>query len=595
MTKIIESGRCGNNIFYSLNEEGTLTISGSGEMYNYEYMNHYYISPFYSNKNIKKVIIFEGITSIGKAVFFNCSALISVSMPQSIKAIKNSAFRTCTAITSISIPDSVIEIEEGAFYNCQSLNSIRISSSITTIKYQTFAYCKSLKSIIIPEKVNFIGEKTFDGCSSLIEITLLNIIPPNSNNIWGWTQQYKNCIIKVYKNSISNYKNHPDFHYYNIEQIEPIIQSTLPKIIESSKCGENCYFQLSNFGTLTVYGNGPMKSIVYSFDRTKIKNIIINHGITSINNFGNCSSLTSITIPNSVTSIDENAFRECSSLSSIILPDSVISIGERAFSGSSISSIKLSNNITSIENYTFSNCKALKSINIPDSVVSIGNGAFLHCSSLTSIIIPNSVTSIGEYAFGECSAPISKFTISCFTKNIGQNAFYNIRAIGTSPEINIFAKNITDYCHSNIHKILHKTFGINRNTRLIINGEEVINLVIPKTVKSLDSFIFSNCKNIKSITISDGVISIGDFAFGICTALTSIVIPSSVIEIGNAILANCISIHTITCMNMIPPKIKGEFINTNIGEFCTLKVPKGSKYMYMNHEKWKRFKNIIEE
>ena len=126
--------------------------------------------------------------------------------------------------------------------------------------------------------------------------------------------------------------------------------------------------------------------------------------------------MTSVTIPNSVTSIGGVAFYGCSGLTSVTIPNSVTSIGNSAFSGcSSLTSITIPNSVTSIGRYAFSDCSGLTSITIPNSVTFIGIATFAGCSSLTSIIIPNSVTSIGNYAFASCSK-LENFY--CYAENV---------------------------------------------------------------------------------------------------------------------------------------------------------------------------------
>ena len=147
--------------------------------------------------------------------------------------------------------------------------------------------------------------------------------------------------------------------------------------------------------------------------------------VTSIGGYAfyNCSSLTSVIIPDSVTSIGGYAFYNCSSLTSVIIPDSVTSIGYEAFRVcTSLTSVTIGNSVTSIGEYAFYKCSSLTSVTIPDSVTSIGENAFSNCSSLTSVTIGNSVTSIGISAFSGCSS-LTSVTISDSVTSIGSSAF----------------------------------------------------------------------------------------------------------------------------------------------------------------------------
>ncbi|MCQ2367875.1 MAG: leucine-rich repeat protein [Kiritimatiellae bacterium] len=210
---------------------------------------------------------------------------------------------------------------------------------------------------------------------------------------------------------------------------------------------------------------------------------------------GNCPS--SVTIPDSVTTIGSNAFADCSSLTSVTIPDSVTTIGSGAFSYcSSLTSVTIPNSVTEIGSEAFRGCSSLTSITIPNSVTTIGSGAFSDCSSLTSITIPNSVTTIGSSAFEYCSS-LKSVTIPNSATTIGKRAFY--------------------YCSS------------------------LASITIPDGVTSIGDSAFYYCSSLASITIPDGVTSIGDYAFYRCSSLTTITIPDSVTTIGAGVFSDCSS------------------------------------------------------
>ena len=199
----LTTGKCGKNVTYSFDAEtGVLTISGEGDMENYNYENN----PFYKKSNIKTVIIKNGVTSIGDWVFYNCSSLTSITIPNSVTSIGNWVFRDCTSLTSVAIPTSVTSIGDGVFYCCESLTSIEVSNnnenysstdgvlfnknkselitypagktdseyaipnSVTSIGSYAFFDCESLTSVTIPNSVTSIGSYAFYDCTNLANV-----------------------------------------------------------------------------------------------------------------------------------------------------------------------------------------------------------------------------------------------------------------------------------------------------------------------------------------------------------------------------------------------------------------------------------------
>ena len=159
-----------DNLTWTLDADGTLNISGMGAMKDYGYDSNR--NPVYKNSNVKKVVIEDGVTSIGESAFFYCSSLTSITIPDSVTSIGDYAFFNCSSLTSITIPDSVTSIGESAFYGCSSLTSITIPDGVTSIGNTAFSYCSSLTSITIPDSVTSIGESAFSNCSSLQTISL---------------------------------------------------------------------------------------------------------------------------------------------------------------------------------------------------------------------------------------------------------------------------------------------------------------------------------------------------------------------------------------------------------------------------------------
>jgi len=268
----------------------------------------------------------------------------------------------------------------------------------------------------------------------------------------------------------------------------------------------------------------------------KLTSIVIPDGVTSIDNyaFAYCYKLSSITIPNSVKSIGTYAFLYCESLETLSIPNSVTSIGEFAFTASGLTSVIIPNGITYIIDNTFYDCPKLTSVTISNSVKRIGMYAFWCCTNLTSITIPNSVTEIGHSAFSCCSS-LTSVTLPNSIIDIPWDAFQNC---------------------------INLSF-----------------ITIPNTVKGIGKSAFDNCGSLSSITIPKSVISIGTDAFFDCLGLKKVI---SYIEDPFVIKERTFSLFK----NDDPSEI--EFTS------ATLYVPKGCKSKYEATEGWNKFKNIVE-
>ena len=248
----------------TLSDDGTLTISGTGNMPDFSInVNNRTTAPWDSQRDkIKTVVIKDGVTSIGKYAFFWCSGLTSITIPNSVTSIGEHAFANCSGLTSITIPNSVTSIGDGAFSSCSGLTSIAIPNSVTSIGNGAFLGCSGLTSITIPNSVKSIGNQTFWLCSGLTSITIPNSVTSIGNETF-WL-----C--------------------------SGLTSVTIPNSVTS-------------LGKFAFYGCSGLTSITIPNSVTNIEKSA----------FLGCTGLTSITIPNSVTSIGDYAFDGCSGLTSI--------------------------------------------------------------------------------------------------------------------------------------------------------------------------------------------------------------------------------------------------------------------------------------
>ena len=341
--EIVAGGACGENVSWVLLSEGTLTISGSGDMANYDSRT----IPWYANvQKIRNVVISDGVTSIGKYAFYDCINLESITIPKGVASIGELAFFDCESLESITVPEGAESIGLAAFDLCKSLKSVVLPDSIEYIDKYAFYRCESLTSINIPKSMTSISTGVFDSCTSLTSI----IIPETLTSIGEYA--FDNC--------------------RNLENV------TIPE-------------------SVTYFGSGAFWDTKWLDKKQEEDPLVIVNNIL----IDGYAASGDVAVPDGVKSIGEMAFDGCESLESIKLPDSVVSIGGGAFGGcTSLSGINIPEGVTSIEGTVFYGCESLESIKLPDSITSIGRSAFEGCSSLKSITIPKSVKSIAVYAFG---------------------------------------------------------------------------------------------------------------------------------------------------------------------------------------------------
>ena len=398
----------GSNLRWIFTDDGTLKISGTGKMADYDYESYY---PPWGNLAVATVFIENGVTTISGWAFFRFSDLVSITIPDSIITIGERAFARNSGLTNVVLPNSVTAIGEDAFMSC-GITSMTIPDNISVINSCTFWGCSNLTSVTIPSAVVSIDEGAFAGCYELTDIYYK-----------GTMSQWNKIVIDNTINHDYNADNVP-LNFAAIHCADGEILPSKEAVVAQGYCGaeaggRNLQWILSSDRTLAVKGVGAMKDYQafyeafgdyslmqpwYDYD-SYIKTVVVENGVTSIGNtaFGALDNMTSVIIPESVTVFGSSAFSHCDSLVNINLPNGITSISDGMFgSCNNLTSVIIPNGVSVIEDGAFQNCYALSNVTIPYGVISIGAWAFRNCDGIASVTIPDSVTTISHDAFEEC-------------------------------------------------------------------------------------------------------------------------------------------------------------------------------------------------
>ncbi len=337
-----EDNVCGDGLTWSYDEENcVLTITGTGSMDDYYNIQGKAVP--WNSRTVKSVVIESGVTHIGSGAFAGNSWLSSVTIPDSVTSIGDNAFSCCYGLAEIIIPENVKSIGDFAFDSCESL-----------------------KSIVIPASVQTIGVNSFSCCSALEEVTVAGTPEIRMGAFWECTKL----------SSVS--------------------------IPEGAVLGEavfyGCHLLCDDDGFVVKNG------ILFEYSG-QAASAVIPAGVRKISAYAfRSGTMSSVSIPDSVTDIGPYAFYLCTNLGSIEIPINITVIRQYTFSGcSNLSGVSLAGDITAIEQYAFSGCSNLENIEIPSTVTSIGSYAFSGCSSLSSLNVPETVATIGTNAFSRCT------------------------------------------------------------------------------------------------------------------------------------------------------------------------------------------------
>ena len=396
----IREGTCGDDLTWTLDTEtGELIISGTGAMSDGEAPWSYYAS------SVKTVSISDKVTRIGSFAFKSCTNLTSVAIPDGVTEIGRCAFYDCSGLVWVTIPDSVTSIEDSAFLNCISLVSANIPNGITEINSETFHGCASLSSVTIPLGVTRIGNNAFSGCDSFTSLVIPDSVTIIESKAFTACERLESVTIGK---GVTKIVSSPFAGCYSLVSILVDENNTV------YHSAGNCLIETASKTLIAgcknsvIPDDGSVKKLGYSaFDNQHgLTSVTIPDSVTIIDNFvfNNCKGLTLVTLGKGVTYISSSMFRGCSGLTSVTIPEGVTTFGEYAFAScTSLTSITMPDNVMSVGRYAFTSCSSLTSVVFSNKLTEIGTGAFRECVGLTSVIIPANVKTIGSVAFSDCS------------------------------------------------------------------------------------------------------------------------------------------------------------------------------------------------
>ena len=501
---------------------------------------------FYGCSSLESVTIPEGVTAIGDDAFQSCN-LNALTLPESLEKIKGNAFEDNRSLKSVNIPAKVKTIGAVAFNNC-GLTDLVIPEGVQTIGSHAFS-SNSLKNLTLPSTITSIGESAFRYNYDLQSITCNAATPPTLGDdaFYGCNIQE----VKVPISSIAAYKQAngwKDFtNYYGGDVVNNGITYRIDENGATITAAEATLAEANILSAVEFEGNQyPVIKIndrVFS-GNTNLTTVTLPEGLTTLGSdaFNSCKSLRAVKVSSGVEAIPSNCFYECSSLESVSLPEGLVEIGVSAFyECQNLESVALPESLTTLGDYAFISCKLLKTIKIPSGVTAIPRSCFFGCSSLESVTIPEGVMTIGSFAFKSCN--LKALTLPESLEKIGDCAFYDNRSLKS---VNIPAK--------------VKTIG-----KQAFYDCGLTELVIPEGVQTIDNYAFFN------------------------NSLQNLTLPSTITSIGESAFRYNYDLQSITCNAATPPTLGDNAFGIYIKP--VIKVPLASIAAYKQANGWKDFTN----
>ena len=568
MGSVSARGTCGPNATWTLDDNGTLTISGNGIMYDYSKDG----SPWYQYRaRIQCIVVEDGITNIGNYSFSGiegCEIFLgegitvieakdltyclpqTLHIPTSLERIENNVFSSSSAkpkyvhikdlaawcritfessnssplwcgymylngelLTDLVIPDGITKINQFAFMGNFSIESLTIPATVTSIGQSAFYYCYKMETVRFLDIPQQFDSNAFTKCERLKEVHIQDIA--------AWCEaSFSNANANpIYNDTATLYMDGQEVTELTIPQgvtkitahalrnCKSLSKITIPDSL--TKVGENAFSELSNLQAINITDLGTWCRITFA---NLESNPLYVTGTKKVSLLLNNEPITTLAIPDGVTEIGDYAFYNYTGFSHIAIADSVQRIGHSAFYGTTAPvTINQTSQLVELGDNVFENNTGIKEIYLPATLQAIGVNVFSGCTTMQRVVLGDKLTVIGESMFSGCTA-LENITIPGSIQTCGSKAFSGCSGL----------KNV----------IFEDGLSV-LGEAMFANCKNLLSVSLPGSIRTVGDSVFSNCANLESVSIADGFPAISTSMFQSCSKLESLTIPASVKSVGN--------------------------------------------------------------
>ncbi len=417
----VASGKCGDNVAWRLDSAGTLTISGTGPMWDYDYERSGGLlmkidlpdgqtgvvyrglvttAPWSDyNGAVKKIVVEEGVTAVGRYAFCGLPCAREVTLPESLERLGRGAFYSCVYLGGVVIPDGVTELEEYVFTECFWLRSAVVGAGVKSL-YGTFDGDMGLEQVTLPEGLESVGDRCFYGCKALKDVDLPASLVSIGQYAFYETGLTGTVSLGPSLQSIGQaaFGASIEVTAFELDAANPTLYGANGGVVERESgkmvllpCGLTSY----------VVPDGVKEIAPGLFDGAhKLERVVLPEGLEHIGDeaFWDCLSLRELKLPSTLKTIGRKAFRLTRSLTELELPEGLQAIGDYAFHYSALRRIRVPDSVTSLGDCAFRGCDNLELAELGSGVTSIEN-YFMECPGLRAVVLPASLQSVHGWSF----------------------------------------------------------------------------------------------------------------------------------------------------------------------------------------------------